>query len=73
MMVPMLEVEDVPGTTTWRVTLRGVGYAIGITRYFDGPNAKADADAFVMKALRVVQEADEAAKAMDIGRESLLT
>lgn len=71
-MVPMIEVEDVPGTTSVRVTLRGTGNGVGISRYFDGPSAQKDADAFVMKALRVVQESDLAEKAMDVKRESVL-
>lgn len=64
LMIPLIEVNDVPGTTSWCVTLRGTDKGVGISKFFDGPNAKEDADAFVMQALRVVQEADSASKGM---------
>lgn len=62
LMVPLLEVEDIPGTTSWRVTLRGDGYGVGTTRYFDGPDYdqnKKDADRFVDGCLRAVLEANK--------------
>lgn len=60
-MLPLLEVEDVPGTTSWKVTLRDQGLKVGQTRYFDGPNAEHDANKFVEKVLHAVQEANESA------------
>lgn len=59
-MLPMLEVEDIPGTTSWRVTLRdGSDLNLGQTRYFDGPNAEQEANEFVNQLLNVILQANE--------------
>lgn len=62
LMLPLLEVEDIPGTTSWRVTLRdGDDLKVGNTRYFDGPNAEQEANEFVNQLLNVVLQANESA------------